>query len=198
VNDLAAFILAGGKSTRMGTDKAFLELEGQTLLAHALALAGSVTPRVGIVGDQAKRAGFGNVIEDVYRNRGPLGGIHAALTNSTAELNLVLAVDLPFLEKNFLEYLVSAARDGQVTVTVPRTDGGFQPLGAVYRHKFVEAAERALRMGNNKIDQLFAPADTRVLEEDELRSAGFCAEMFRNVNTPEDWNLAKSAAQFKT
>jgi len=183
----------------MGADKIFLKLGGRTLLDRTLAIAKSVTHDVLIVGDQTKLAGLANVIEDLYPNCGPLGGIHAALTNSTAELNLMLAVDLPFLETRFLEYLLSAARRSKAAVTVPRADGGFQPLCAVYRRRrFAELAERALHAGNNKIDQLFVPADTRVLEEDELKRAGFSAEMFRNVNTPEEWEQAKSAAHLKS
>jgi molybdenum cofactor guanylyltransferase len=198
VTDLAAFILAGGKSSRMGTDKLFLNLNGRTLLDRMLAIANGVTHEVRIVGDQTKLADLANVVADLYPNCGPLGGIHAALTNTTAELNLLLAADLPFLETTFLEHLLSAARRSQATVTVPRAGGGLQPLCAVYRRRFAELAERALRAGNNKIDHLFAPAETRVLDEDELLSAGFSAEMFRNVNTPEDWEQAKSAAQVKS
>jgi molybdopterin-guanine dinucleotide biosynthesis protein A len=197
VSDLAAFILAGGKSSRMGTDKVLLQLNGLTLLDRTLAIANSVTHDVRIVGDQTKLAGLTNVIADRYPNCGPLGGIHAALASSPAELNLMLAVDLPFLESKFLEYLVSAARQSQTTVTVPRAAGGLQPLCAVYRRSFAELAEQALRVGKNKIDRLFVPADTCVLEEEELKRAGFSAGMFQNVNTPEDWEQAKSAAHLK-
>jgi molybdopterin-guanine dinucleotide biosynthesis protein A len=198
VGELAAFVLAGGKSSRMGADKIFLKLGGRTLLDRTLAIAKSVTHDVLIVGGQTKLAGLANVIEDLYPNCGPLGGIHAALTNSTAELNLMLAVDLPFLERRFLEYLLSAARQSNATVTVPRADGGFQSLCAIYRRPFAELAECALRTGNNKIDRLFVPADTRVLEEYELKRSGFSPEMFRNVNTPEDWEQTKSTAHLKS
>lgn len=198
VGELAAFILAGGKSSRMGRDKAFLDLDGRTLLDRALALAKNVTDDVRIVGEKTKLAGLENVVEDLYPNCGPLGGIHAALTSSTAELNLMLAVDMPFMEPRFLEYLISTARQSQATVAVPRAGGGLQPLCAVYRLWFTELAERALRAGRNKIDRLFPPAHTRVLEEDELKHAGFAVEMFRNVNTPADWEQAKSAAHLKS
>ena len=198
VSDLAAFILAGGKSSRMGKDKVFLEIDGRTLLQRSLALAASVTHDVRIVGNHEKLSDFKNVIEDVYPNRGPLGGIHAALKSSTAEWNLMLAVDLPFMEPGFLAYLVSTARRSQATITVPRADGGLQPLCAVYRRTFAESAEQALRAGENKIDKLFLPADTRVVEEDELKRADFSGELFRNVNTPEDWEKVRSAAHVKS
>ena len=90
--DVAAFVLAGGKSTRMGSDKAFVMLEGRTLLTRALELARTVSDNVRIVGSAEKFAAFAPVVEDVFRECGPLGGIHAALRASSAELNLMLAV----------------------------------------------------------------------------------------------------------
>ena len=119
--DLTVFILAGGKSTRMGADKAFVTLDGRTLLARALELARSLTPDVRIVGDPAKFAAFAPVVEDIFRECGPLGGIHAALRASQTELNLILAVDVPFVSAALLQYLIARARNsGNATVTVAR------------------------------------------------------------------------------
>jgi molybdopterin-guanine dinucleotide biosynthesis protein A len=188
---VTAFVLAGGKSSRMGSDKAFLRLGDETLLSLALKAAGAVAGDVRIVGDAQKFTAFGRVVEDVYRGQGPLGGIHAALSSSVTELNLVLAVDLPFLETEFLKYLLSRAQESKAT-TVPHAGGGLQPLCAIYRRRFAEVAERSLREGKNKIDLLFATVATRVIEEEELVRAGFSAEMFRNLNTPQEWEKAKS------
>jgi molybdopterin-guanine dinucleotide biosynthesis protein A len=188
---VTAFVLAGGKSSRMGTDKAFLRLEGETLLERALTTAASVAGDVRIVGDAGKFAAFGRVVEDVYRDRGPLGGIHAALSSSTTELNLMLAVDSPFVGTKFLDYLILCARESGALVTVPRADFGLQPLCAVYRRGFTEVAEQALREGKNKIDSLFAKVGTCVIEENELVRMGFSVEMFRNLNTQEEFEKAK-------
>jgi molybdenum cofactor guanylyltransferase len=193
MNDLAAFVLAGGKSTRMGADKAFLSWGTGTLLDHALKLAGTVAD-VRILGDAKKFASLGAVIEDLYANRGPLGGIHAALANSTSQWNLVIAVDLPFLVPRFLDYLISQARESGALVTVPRAGGGFQPLCAVYQREFARTAEQSLAEGQNKIDLLFAKVETRIIEEHELIRGGFSAEMFRNLNTPADWEQAKQGS----
>ena len=187
MNDVTAFILAGGKSTRMGADKAFLRWREDTLLDRALKLARAVAGEVRIVGDPEKFGSFGCVVvEDVYRERGPLGGIHAALSGSGSELNLMLAVDLPLLKAEFLNYLINQAREAGATVTFPSAAGGLQPLCAVYRREFAITAEESLRAGKNKIDPLFAKVKTRVIDEEEFARAGFSAEMFRNVNTPED------------
>lgn len=189
--DVTAFILAGGKSTRMGADKAFVMLDGRTLLARALELARSVTPDVRILGDPAKFAPFAPVVEDVFRDCGPLAGIHAGLRASQTELNLVLAVDVPFVSFALLQLLIVRARNSAATVTVPRTKEGWQPLCAIYRSEFVDAAEKALRTGRYKIDALFEAAHTQVISEEELEAAGVSPKMFRNLNTREELEAAR-------
>jgi molybdopterin-guanine dinucleotide biosynthesis protein A len=195
VGDLTAFILAGGRSTRMGRDKAFLELGGCTLLDRAVELAGSVTATVRIVGPQEKFLTVAHTIEDVFPNSGPLGGIHAALTCTETEMNLVLAVDLPFLGKEFLTYLVSQASQVSALVTLPQTGSGWQPLCAVYRRDFAAIAEGALRKKKNKIDALFKEVETRVIADPEMARMGFSSRMFQNLNTPEEFQKAQQSQE---
>jgi len=190
---VTGFVLAGGKSTRMGTDKALLELAGRPLIEHMLELAGSVCPQVRVVGDPAKFSRLAPVIDDLYAGQGPLAGIHAALANSETSLNLILGVDLPFLEADFLSYLISQSRTSGSVVTVPVADGFVQTLCAVYRREFREIAGRALAAGQNKVDAIFPQTSVRQLFEEELAKAGFGARMFRNVNTPEEWQQAQLA-----
>jgi molybdenum cofactor guanylyltransferase len=205
------FVLAGGKSSRMGADKAFLEFSGQTLLARALAVMGTVCDRVAIVGDPAKFAKYGSskhgsikfgspksgsskyestkyssVVADIFPGCGPLAGIHAALVHSPAELNLMLAVDMPFVSRELLAFLFAAADGSDAIVTVPRSGKGLQPLCAVYRRDFAAVAEQALRAGKYKIDAAFSSVSLRVIEEGELAAAGFSEQSFFNVNTPQD------------
>jgi molybdopterin-guanine dinucleotide biosynthesis protein A len=189
--DVSAFILAGGKSTRMGTDKAFVTLNGRTLLARLLEVVRSVTTDVRIVGDAAKFAAFAPVVEDVFPGCGPLGGIHAALRASTSELNLILAVDVPFVSFALLQFLMAQARNSGASVTVPRINQGWQPLCAVYRREFADAAETALRAGRYRIDALFDQVQVQVVAEEALEAAGFSSNIFRNLNTKEDLEAAR-------
>lgn len=202
------FILAGGKSSRMGpnTDKAFLDFRGQTLLERALAVMGTVCDRVTIVGDPAKLANYGSskygsskygsskygsskygpAVADIFPGCGPLGGIHSALVHSSAELNLMLAVDMPFVSRELLEFLFAAAEASCAVITVPRTGRGFQPLCAIYRREFSTTAEQALQAGKYKVDAAFSGVPVRVIEENELAAAGFSEQSFFNLNTPQD------------
>jgi len=187
MTDLTAFVLAGGKSTRMGSDKALLPWKDGTLLAHAMKLTAALTSNSYIVGDSTKFASYGAVIEDIYRDRGPLGGIHAALLSTKTDLNLMLAVDLPLIDPQFLQFMVGVARNSDAAVTVPYADGVSQPLCAVYRREFTQPAAQALQAGKNKIDALFVKVKTRIIESDEFMRVGFAPAMFRNLNTPEEW-----------
>jgi len=189
--DVSAFILAGGKSTRMGSDKALVTLDDRTLLARALDLASSVTPNVHIVGDPAKFASFAPVVQDIFQNCGPLAGIHAALRSSPTDLNLILAVDVPFISTAFLEYLIERACRNPAVVTIAQTAEGYQPLSAIYCRQFADLADTALRAGRYKIDSLFPSTNTQIITEEELKAAGFSATMFRNLNTQEE--LAKAS-----
>ena len=191
MNEISAFVLAGGKSSRLGTDKALLKIHGETLLERAVALSTHVTDKVFVVGEKAKLTGIGNVVEDAYNGCGPLGGIHAALRHSSTDGNLLLAVDMPFVTEKFLRFLISISQQFDSVVTVPQSGGRLQPLCAIYRKVFAEVAEQALQRGKYKVDPLFDHVSTRIIEEKELAAAGFSAEIFENVNTPDDWEQAQ-------
>lgn len=174
----------------MGRDKAMLALHGRTLLTIAEALARTAATEVRVVGPRKK---YGeDAIEDLYPDHGPLAGIHAALTASETEWNLILSVDTPFVSPNFLQFLVTEAeRCGQV-VTVPYVDDRFQPLCAVYRREFLGLAESALTAGKNKIDALFCHTTVRRVDEAELKRLAFDPRMFDNLNTPDDFARAQN------
>ncbi len=188
-HEVAAFVLAGGQSTRMGRDKALVEFQGITLLERAIRSCKVVSSDVWIIGKSEKYRQFGQTLEDIYLDCGPLGGIHAALVNSTANCNLVLAVDMPFLSPEFLTFLIKQAQASEAVATVPEADDRLQPLCAVYKRQFLEVAERALVSGKNKITPLFAEVKTQVIGHHDLESAGFSSSIFKNWNTPDDLKI---------
>jgi molybdopterin-guanine dinucleotide biosynthesis protein A len=188
--ELTAFILAGGRSSRMGSNKAVLSLRGRTLLALAQELTHMVTDRVRVCGPQAV---FGpDSVEDVYPGHGPLGGIHAALCASKTDFNLILAVDTPFIVPEFLRFLAEEAERTTAVVTTPWVAGRLQPLCAIYRREFAAIAEPALLAGRNKIEPLLAQTTVRWISGHEMEWLAFDARMFDNLNTPEDLERARN------
>lgn len=186
--DVRTFVLAGGRSSRMGSDKALLPFDHQTLLQHALRTASSALVRARIVGSGSRYGQFGEVIEDVFPGCGPLGGIHAALSVSNTDLNLMLSVDMPLMTPEFLRWLAEQAGTAQELIVVPNAAGGPQPLCAIYRRGILPAVEQALKNGDYKIGRLFSQVPTRLIPEQEIVAAGFSAIIFQNVNTPEDYD----------
>jgi molybdopterin-guanine dinucleotide biosynthesis protein A len=191
VQNATAFILAGGKSSRMGEDKAFLRLGTKTLLEIARELVSPICRKVSVVGDRAR---FGaEAIEDLFPDSGPLGGIHAALSITKSDLNFVIAVDTPFLEPKFLRWMLHRAATTPSIVTVPRLASGFQPLCAVYRRSFKAFAEEALKAGKFKIDPLYEKVRTQTITEAELNHLAFDLRMFDNLNTRAEFDRAVQA-----
>ena len=193
-SQLSGFVLAGGKSTRMGQDKAAVTLNGRTLLEHALAALREVCSHVAILGSHELYGALAPVYEDIFPGRGPLGGIHAALAGSQTQFNLIIAVDTPFLAPAFLSYLADRATASGAIVTTPEIDDYTQPLCTVYSLDFLPIAEKALQLGNYKIVPLFPRDRTLVIKESELRRFAFAADMFENLNTPDD--LARARRRF--
>lgn len=190
-SQVSGFVLAGGKSTRMGQDKAALPLNGRTLLEHALAALRGVCRDVAILGKYELYGALAPVYEDIFPGCGPLGGIHAALSNSQTQYNIVIAVDTPFIMPEFLSYLAERAIATGAVVTTPEIDDYTQPLCTVYSLDFLPIAERALIAGCYKIVPLFPLGKTLVVKEAELRQFAFAAEMLENLNTPEDMERAR-------
>jgi molybdenum cofactor guanylyltransferase len=191
---VTVFVLAGGQSTRMGSDKALLRLEGETLLERALQLAKAVGAPARIVGARERYAEFGaEVVEDEFPNCGPLAGIHAALGASDTELNIVLAVDTPMVTADFLRYLVHRAQaQSDALATVPDADGGIQGTCAVYRRPFRAVAAQQLSKGKYRITDALALVRVEYVEENEIRDAGFDpAKIFANLNTPAEFARAE-------
>jgi len=211
ITELTGFVLAGGKSSRMGTDKAALSLGGRTLLETALTVVRSVAKEVFILGSPEIYGSCGPTIADIFPGCGPLGGIHAALSHvakisqttnpaqaqpaepqhPSPKLSLILAVDTPFITVEFLNYLAERATASGAVVTTPEIDAYPQPVCTVYSLDFLPIAEQALKAGNYKIVPLFPKDKTLLITEAEVRRFAFPAEMFENLNTPEDLDRAR-------
>jgi molybdopterin-guanine dinucleotide biosynthesis protein A len=186
--DVSAFVLAGGQSTRMGSDKAMLALGGQTLLERALSLAHGIAQRVAILAPRARYATAGEwIIEDEFPSCGPLAGIQAALQATETDLNVILSVDMPFVPADFLACLIERAQScPDAQVVVPRMKGIVQGTCFACRRAFRNTCEQRLRLGLYRVEEAIDLARPEYIEEEEIRGRGFGPGIFRNLNTPQD------------
>lgn len=139
-----AFVLAGGQSTRMGRDKALLEISGVPLIEYALEKLRVLGFSPRIAGSRLDLSRFAPVIADNHSLTGPLGGIEAALATSEAEQNLFLPVDSPWVPVEFLGWMIDRASRTDAIGTVPRLQGLPQPLCAIYSSALLPHARAAL------------------------------------------------------
>jgi molybdopterin-guanine dinucleotide biosynthesis protein A len=184
--DVCGAILAGGKSLRMGREKALLEIHGLPMVARLAELLASLTDEVFISSDKrAPLESFGHpLIPDLFPGQGPLAGLHAAMKHSQRPLVLLLACDLPRVHAGLLRGLIEASPG--FDAVVPRTtDGRLHPLCAIYRKTCLRPAEDRLVRGENKmITFLEDPAlKVRWLRPEE---GSFVNDDLVNLNSPKD------------
>ena len=185
--EVTGFAVAGGRSQRMGSDKALLPWAGTTLLEHTLARLRDVCAEVCILsGVQIRYASYGVPAHaDLVPDAGPLGGVHAGLRNLGVSLGLFLGVDTPLVPSPLLRALVAAAAG--FDAVVPVVGGRPEPLCAVYRGTCLAPVQRRLEAGERKMTSFWPDVRVRTMAEDELAIFGDPALMFRNLNTTEDY-----------
>jgi len=184
----AAWILVGGRSSRMGTDKARADSAGRALALRVADRARGVCASITLVGDPFLYADLGlPVVPDRFPGQGPLAGIEAALGSTSAVDNLIVACDMPALPETVLDALFrSASGDPDADCIVPRHDNGdLEPLCAVYRQRCHPVVLAALEAGTRKVTTALQFPLPRPLAIRYIRVSD--PEAFANLNTPEDW-----------
>lgn len=186
------YVLAGGKSLRMGEDKALLPFGSRPLGVWMAERVRQVCGNVAVVGDPAQYARWGfPVVQDRFEDSGPLGGIHAALTDSDAELNLMVGCDMPYLAPEFLQWLLEMAGKTEADAVVPvSAEYGYEPLCAVYKAGCLTPMEQALRAGRRRISEVFAHLRMEAIPPGEWQAYDPQGRLFRNLNTREEYERA--------
>jgi molybdopterin-guanine dinucleotide biosynthesis protein A len=185
-------VLAGGRSTRLGRDKALLTLHGEPLLARTVRLLRAVCDEVLVVGPPERAAVVPDtrVLPDERPGSGPLGGIATALRAMAGDRLLAVATDMPLLRPALLHYLLTASHG--FDVTVPRVEGRTHQLCAVYSRACLPLIDAQLARGDFKIDRFFTQVRLRIVDEAELRPYDPELLSFRNVNTEADWQAVQA------
>jgi molybdopterin-guanine dinucleotide biosynthesis protein A len=192
IERIGGFVLAGGQSSRMGCDKALLELGGVPLVVRAARLVESVARGATVIGrPDTFRAMKLHAVADDWPGAGPLGGIATALRATEKDWNLIVACDLPYLTKRWLEFLVGQALSSQADAVVSMNERGAEPLCAMYNKKCEAAVWLALDRGTRKVTDCLAGVHVEHIEQAAWK--GFDSEglLFKNINSPEDYEEAR-------
>ena len=183
---MSGLLLAGGSSSRMGTDKASVELEGRPLAVRVLEVLREVADDVVVASGDGERLGWlgAEQVADVVPDVGPLSGLVAGLEHARRPLVAVLAVDLPFASAAVLRLLAGLA--GEHDAVVPVTDAGLEPLHAIYAAAAAPRLRAALESGERSLRGALSTVSVRRVEPHEWRPADPAGRFARNVNRPQD------------
>lgn len=202
MTQMDSFILIGGRSTRLGRDKASVELGGETLTERAIAnvRVGLSPPRITLVAGSSTQFAIDALTTDVpfifdlYEGRGPLGGIQAALAYSQTPWIFVLACDYPFVSPELMGLLAAKIDDKFGAVVPQQSDGHLQPLCAFYKvatgQSIVEEILQRPRV-SPPMHEVVTQLGPRIVKFDEYSNLAGSREFFVNINTAEDLESAK-------
>ena len=176
----AGFVLAGGRSSRMGQDKALLPWKGATLIESVAREVFHAAGNVTLIGSPERYGNLGfPVIPDKIAGCGPLGGLHAALSATTAEWNVLVACDMPAVTSGLLKELLAEAEASGADAVVPQTPGGLEPLCGVYHARLLPQVDSAIQSKLLKMHDFVSTIHAQKWPAPE-------PQVFRNLNTPEE------------
>jgi molybdopterin-guanine dinucleotide biosynthesis protein A len=185
-------IQAGGLSTRIPDDKALIPLAGKPLIEHVLQRVEGLGDELLITTNRPEAYAHldARLVSDSLPGTGPLGGLQTALQAASGEAVLVVACDMPFVERGLLEHMLDMISDEDVVI--PRKNGLIEPLQAVYARRCLPAVEKALKKGEQRVASFFPEVRVLNVEGEILERLDPDKLSFFNINTPEDLERAEA------
>lgn len=180
---LEIFVLAGGKSSRMGQDKGLVSFRGQPMISYVLSAVSELSADIRIITSNPDYSRFGcYLLSDLIPDIGPAGGVYTALKHADAELVLVVGCDMPLLSAKVFRELLNCS--GTADIVVAGKDGRLEPLLAVYRRSCLNKWEQLLNDGYRKMSDFFQEFDTVIFDVNTMSLLN--EDVFMNVNAPAD------------
>jgi len=183
---ITGVILSGGKSIRMGKNKAFIQVEGVPIIERIHNLFRELFQEVIIVTNETDL--FSNfdskIYSDLIPDKGALGGLYTGIVLSSFYYSFCVACDMPFIKRSVVQYLIENVANEDVIV--PRTKDGLQPLHAIYSKNCVDPIRKKIGEGKSKIIDIYDQVNVKIVDEKDFLCFDPRRESFINVNTPEE------------
>lgn len=192
---VTAAVLAGGVSSRMGTNKALLKVDGEPIITRTFRTLTALFEEVIIVTNTPEEYDFlpCRKVPDIYQDFGSIAGLHSALFHSKTERTFVTACDMPFVNPDIIRYLCDLQQDGGFNAVIPFSSGGQEPLHAVYTFSCKQILEDAILGNERKILDILERMQSRLVPWEEVQKIGKSMSSFLNVNTPEEFQAINGA-----
>jgi molybdopterin-guanine dinucleotide biosynthesis protein A len=197
MTDITGVILVGGKSRRMGQDKAFLELDGKPLVERLLQVFKECFSRILLVGDHGERFSAYDVlvVADIYPGSS-LGGLYSGLYHATGSHVFVVSCDMVYPNPAVIRLICSLKED--YDAVIPLLSHGYEPLCALYSKSCLPAMKEQLESGNHRIFDFYPQLNIRAVPYEELAIFGTGDSAFLSVNTPEEFEAVKKSTATAT
>ena len=194
---MTSIILAGGKSSRLGRNKAVQVIEGKSLIQRVVDRLASLSTEIIIATAHGEAIPCSSAVRiktvaDIYPEKGPLGGIHSGLTASFSPRAIVVSCDTPFLSVDLLEYMTQICP--VFDIVVPRIKDKLEPLCAVYSRNCLAPIQELLEQDERQIRKLFSMVKVKYVEEDEINRFDPEHLSFFNINSQDDLDRARKLA----
>ena len=195
------YVLAGGGSTRFGQDKALVEFDGRPMLVRMRELVSAVLGDATVIAAQGKYGSIGvTTVPDRWPGEGPLGGIITALALSAdatrpVQWNLIVGCDMPFLTREWIQFLAERALASRAEVIVPESASGLEPLCACSRTSAGAKLQQAFDSGVRKVTEAMKQLDMEILDEPVWKRFDTAGRLFWNMNTAADYREAQKVLQ---
>jgi molybdopterin-guanine dinucleotide biosynthesis protein A len=183
---MTGVILSGGKSIRMGKNKAFIQVEGVPIIERIHNLFRELFQELIIVTNETDLFSNFNskIYSDLIPDKGALGGLYTGIVLSSFYHSFCVACDMPFIKKSLVQFLIENVANEDVIV--PRTKDGLQPLHAIYSKNCVDPIRRSIEEGKSKIIDIYDQVNVKIIDEKDFLCFDPGRESFINVNTPEE------------
>ncbi len=209
-NNITGIILSGGKSTRMGQDKSLIVVDGVTFIERTVNLMKNLFDTILIITNELKLYEFLNIglYEDIYKDVGPIAGIHSGLFYSQTEKNFFLSCDLPLMNRDFIQSIIEYQTDS--LIVLPKADGFIQSLCGIYSKSLINIIEEIINSDSSSdinhsvqnkkkfnLKSLINSVPTEIIDNiEELK--GYHSNIFFNMNNQEDYQKIKRIIRFNT
>lgn len=185
IQNTNAYILAGGKSSRMGTDKGLLLIDGKAMIQYVIEQLQPIFPKVIIVSNNLEYEKFGlEVIPDLIKDIGPAGGIYTALHHSNAQWNFIVSCDMPFITKEAIEFIFKTRKESQIVLL--KNQENVEPLFGIYATNCETVWLQLIHQKTIKLQEMVLQFNLQTIAvEDNII---FNQSFFKNINTKADFN----------
>ncbi len=187
IKNTNGYILAGGKSSRMGTDKGLLLFEGKAMIQYVIEQMLPIFDKLVIVSNNPEYEKFGlEVIPDLIKDIGPAGGIYTALKHSETKLNFMVSCDMPFVNKEAVDFIFKNRNESQIVLL--ENQGKLEPLFGVYSKDCEDKWLQLIQQEKVKLQDMVLHFKLKKIpvENNEI----FAASFFKNINTKADFDNA--------